>query len=124
MNKISKNGLLIFIIFTTGIIIFLITTAESFGDDYIEELRIADADETLAILNDDIVIEIGKSICNEANDWMDEEISLFSIQNILLKNEIEVKKQNRIIPILRFHSIYELCPENIDVLDEIFGNNE
>tara|TARA_B100001250_G_C19109969_1_gene490708 strand:+ start:90 stop:464 length:375 start_codon:yes stop_codon:yes gene_type:complete len=124
MNKISKNGLLIFIIFTTGIIIFLITTAESFGDDYIEELRIADADETLAILNDDIVIEIGKSICNEANDWMDEEISLFSIQNILLKNEIEVKKQNRIIPILRFHAIYELCPENIDVLDEIFGNNE
>ena len=124
MNKISNIGLFIFTIFATGIIIYSITSAESFGDNYIEELRIADADKTLAIFSDDIAIDIGKSICSKANNWTDEETSLLSIQNILLQNGIDVKKKNRIIPILRFHSIYELCPENINVLDKIFGNNE
>ena len=124
MNKISNIGLFIFIIFATGIIIYSITTAESFGDNYIKELRIADADKTLSTFSDEIVIEIGKSICNEANTWIDEKTSLLSIQNILLQIGIDVKKENRIIPILRFQSIYELCSENINVLDEIFGNNE
>ena len=124
MNKISNIGLFIFTIFATGIIIYSITSAESFGDNYIEELRIADTYKTLSTFSDDIAIDIGKSICNKANNWTDEETSLLSIQNILLQNGLDVKKKNRIIPILRFHSIYELCPENINVLDEIFGNNE
>ena len=124
MNKITKIVLLIFIIFVTGIIIYSITNAESFGDIYIEQLRIADADKTLGDLSNKIAIEIAKSVCIEANNWVDEEGSLLSIQNILLQNGIDVKKENRIIPILRFHSIYELCPEKINVLEEIFGNNE
>ena len=124
MNNITKFVFLIFIIFVTGIIIYSITNAESFGDIYIEQLRIADADKTLGDLSNKIAIEIAKSVCIEANNWVDEEGSLLSIQNILLQNGIDVKKENRIIPILRFHSIYELCPENINVLQEIFGNNE
>ena len=124
MNNISKIGFIISIIFVSGIIIYSITTYERFGDSYINQLRIADADKTLNTFSDEIVIEIGKSVCNEANNWKDEETSLFSIQNILIQNGIEVKKENRIIPIIRFHSIYELCPENIDVLEELFGKNE
>ena len=124
MNNISKIGFLIFTIFITGIIIYSITNAENFGDNYIEQLRIADADKTLGNLNDEIAIEIGKSTCREANSWTIEETSLLSIQNILLQSGIDVKKENRIIPIIRFHSIYELCPENINVLEEIFSNNE
>jgi len=124
VNKITKIVFLIFIIFVTGIIIYSITNAESFGDIYIEQLRISDADKTLGDLSNKIAIEIAKSVCIEANNWVDEEGSLLSIQNILLQNGIDVKKENRIIPILRFHSIYELCPENINVLQEIFGNNE
>ena len=124
MNNITKFVFLIFIIFVTGIIIYSITNAESFGDIYIEQLRIADADKTLGDLSNKNTIEIAKSVCSEANNWFDEEGSLLSIQNILLQNGIDVKKENRIIPILRFHSIYELCPEKINVLEEIFGNNE
>ena len=124
MNNISKIGFLIFIVFVAGIIIYSITNAESFGDSYIEQLRIADADKTLNNLNDEISIEIGKSACREANNWTSEDTSLLSIQNILLQSGIDVKKENRIIPIIRFHSIYELCPENINVLEEIFSNNE
>jgi len=108
----------------TGIIIYSIINAESFGDVYIEQLRIADADKTLNDFSNEIAIEIGKSVCIEANNWIDEETSLLSIQNILLQNGIDIKKENRIIPIIRFNSIYELCPENIYVLEEIFVNNE
>ena len=124
MNKITRIVFLIFIIFVTGIIIYSIINAESFGDIYIEQLRIADADKTLNDFSNEIVIEIGKLVCIDANNWTDEETSLLSIQNILLQNGIDVKKENRIIPIIRFQSIYELCPENINVLEEIFGNNE
>ena len=124
MNNISKIGILIFIVFVTGIIIYSVTNTEEFGDYYIQQLRIADADKTLKILSDEIVIEIGKSVCSEANNWIDEKTSLLSIQNILFQNGIDVKKENRIIPIIRFQSIYELCPENIKVLEEIFVNNE
>ena len=124
MNNISKIGFIISIIFVSGLIIYSITTYERFGDSYINQLRIADADKTLSTFSDEIAIEIGKSVCNEANNWKDEETSLFSIQNILIQNGIEVKKENRIIPIIRFHSIYELCPENINVLEELFGKNE
>jgi len=124
VNNISKIGFIISIIFVSGIIIYSITTYERFGDSYINQLRIADADKTLNTFSDEIVIEIGKTVCNEANNWKDEETSLFSIQNILIQNGIEVKKENRIIPIIRFHSIYELCPENINVLEELFGKNE
>ena len=124
MNKITRIVFLIFIIFVTGIIIYSIINAESFGDIYIEQLRIADADKTLSDFSDEIAIEIGKSACIEANNWINEETSLLSIQNLLFQNGIDVKKENRIIPIIRFQSIYELCPENINVLEEIFGNNE
>ena len=124
MNNISKIGFLIFIVFVTGIIIYSVTNTEGFGDNYIQQLRIADADKTLKNLGNEIVIEIGKSVCSEANNWIDEKTSLLSIQNILFQNGIDVKKENRIIPIIRFQSIYELCPENIKVLEEIFVNNE
>ena len=124
MNNTTKFVLLIFGIFVTGIIIYSIINAESFGDVYIEQLRIADADKTLNNFSNEITIEIGKSICIEANNWINEETSLLSIQKILLQNGVDVKKENRIIPIIRFHSIYELCPEKINVLEEIFVNNE
>jgi hypothetical protein len=124
VNNISKIGFIISIIFVSGLIIYSITTYERFGDSYINQLRIADADKTLNTFSDEIVIEIGKSVCNEANNWKDEETSLFSIQNILIQNGIEVKKENRIIPIIRFQSIYELCPEKINLLEDLFGKNE
>ena len=35
---------------------------------------------------------------------------------------IELGIEDRIIPILRFQSTYELCPENISVLENLFVN--
>ena len=82
MNNISKIGFIIFIVFVSGIIIYSITTTERFGESYIDQLRIADADKTLDTFSDETVIEIGKSVCNEAINWIDEETSLLSLIHI------------------------------------------
>ena len=47
-------------------------------------------------------------------------MSLNVIFNLLKLYEIEVNINDRIIPILRFQSTYELCPENISVLEDLF----
>ena len=56
MNNISKIGFIIFIVFVSGIIIYSITTTERFGESYIDQLRIADADKTLDTFSDETVI--------------------------------------------------------------------
>ena len=107
-----------------AVIIYSIITAESFGDIYIEELRIADSNNTIKELSDKTSIELGKEVCSNTVNWINEESSLLSIQKILTEYGINVKSDNRIIPIIRFQSIYELCPENINALENIFKNNE
>ena len=124
VNNISKTGILVFIFFVTAIIVYSISTSENFGDNYIKQLRISDAENTLSDLSDEILIKIGKSVCNDTKNWVSEKTSLFSIQNILILNGEDVQNDDRIIPIIRFQSIYELCPENINVLEKIFGSNE
>ncbi len=124
MNNILKIGFVVFIIFVTAIIVYSISTSEGFGDNYIEQLRISDADDTLSNLSDEILIKIGKSVCNETKNWVNQKTSILSIQNILILNGKNIESNNRIIPIIRFQSIYELCPENINVLEEIFSSNE
>ena len=47
-------------------------------------------------------------------------MNLNVILNLLNDNDIKVDINNRIIPILRFQSTYELCPENISVLEGLF----
>ena len=124
MNNILKIGFVVFIIFVTAIIVYSISTSEGFGDNYIEQLRMSDADDTLSNLSDEILIKIGKSVCNETKNWINQKTSILSIQNILILNGKNIESNNRIIPIIRFQSIYELCPENINVLEEIFSSNE
>tara|TARA_Y100000590_G_scaffold75680_1_gene83552 strand:- start:89 stop:463 length:375 start_codon:yes stop_codon:yes gene_type:complete len=124
VNNILKIGFVVFIIFVTAIIVYSISTSEGFGDNYIEQLRISDADDTLSNLSDEILIKIGKSVCNETKNWVNQKTSILSIQNILILNGKNIESNNRIIPIIRFQSIYELCPENINVLEEIFSSNE
>ena len=77
MNNISKIGFLFFIILVVGLIIYSITTAEKFGDSYLEQLRIADAEKTLDNISDDISIEIGKLVCSETVSWINQESSIF-----------------------------------------------
>ena len=124
MNKVSKTGIIFFIFLIVGFIIYSIITIESFGDLYIEQVRVSDSENTLKSLDDKESIELGKSVCKSGNTWTNEEYSILAIKNVLMEYGINVNIDNRIIPIIRFQSIYELCPENIIILENIFQTNE
>tara|TARA_B100000614_G_C14172123_1_gene337458 strand:+ start:16 stop:393 length:378 start_codon:yes stop_codon:yes gene_type:complete len=121
MNNKTIIGVTIFFIIS---IIFYITfsslSTDNFGDSFVEQIRIADSEDTLENYSDDTLIQIGKDICTSSNQWIDEQASLNVILNLLNDNDIKVDINNRIIPILRFQSTYELCPENISVLEGLF----
>ena len=121
MNNKTIIGVTIFFIIS---VIFYITfsslSTDNFGDSFVEQIRIADSEDTLENYSDDTLIQIGKDICTSSNQWIDEQASLNVILNLLNDNDIKVDINNRIIPILRFQSTYELCPENISVLEGLF----
>jgi|SRR5210317_913814 hypothetical protein len=123
MNNKTIIGVTIFFIIS---IIFYITfsslSTDNFGDSFVEQIRIADSEDTLKDYSVDALIQIGKDICNSSNQWIDEQVSLNVILSVLNENEVKVNINNRIIPILRFQSTYELCPENISVLEGLFIN--
>ena len=113
------------IIFIITVIVFITSSSlnsDNFGDSFVVQIRISDSEETLEDISDEILIQVGKDICNSSSEWKDEQESLNVIFNLLKKYEIEVDISDRIIPILRFQSTYELCPENITVLDNLFKN--
>ena len=121
-NKTIISVTISFIISIFFYITFTSLSSDNFGDSFIAQIRIADSEGTLENYSDDKLIQVGKDICNSSNKWTDEQASLNVIFNLLNENEIKVDVNNRIIPILRFQSTYELCPENISVLENLFTN--
>ncbi|MDA2969792.1 MAG: hypothetical protein O3A48_00355 [Actinomycetota bacterium] len=121
-----KNKLNIFFFILVVLIIFFITYKSlqptKFGEEFLNQIYIADSDENFKNLKDKEIIEIGKNICNSAEEWQNADDSLLNISKILLTFGIELESTNRIIPILRFQSIYELCPEKVSVLENLFQN--
>ncbi len=49
-----------------------------------------------------------------------ETTSLLVIQDVLLAGDVTVDIEDRIIPIMRFQSTYELCPEYVSRLESLF----
>ena len=65
-----KTILAVFIIFLISLILFITFTSfntDSFGDSFIEQIRIADSENTLSSTNDDKLIQIGKDVCNSSD---------------------------------------------------------
>jgi len=119
-----KTVLTVIIIFLISTILFITFTSfnsDSFGDVFIEQIRIADSESTLINFDNETLIQIGKDVCTSANLWIDEQSSIQAIYNLLKEYNFEIEINNRIIPILRFQSTYELCPENISVLEGLFS---
>ena len=122
-----KTILAVFIIFLISLIFFITFTSfnsDSFGDSFIEQIRIADSENTLSSTDDDKLVQIGKDICTSSNLWTNEQKSIEVIYNLLKEYNFKIEADNRIIPILRFQSTYELCPENISVLEGLFSNEK
>jgi len=119
-----KTVLTVIIIFLISTILFITFTSfnsDSYGDIFIEQIRIADSENTLIDYDNETLIQIGKDVCTSSNLWIDEQSSIQAIYNLLKEYNFEIEINNRIIPILRFQSTYELCPENISVLEGLFS---
>tara|TARA_B100001559_G_scaffold53009_1_gene41443 strand:- start:1162 stop:1539 length:378 start_codon:yes stop_codon:yes gene_type:complete len=122
-----KTILAVFILFLISLIFFITFTSfnsDSFGDSFIEQIRIADSENTLSSTDDDKLVQIGKDICTSSNLWTNEQKSIEVIYNLLKEYNFKIEADNRIIPILRFQSTYELCPENISVLEGLFSDEK
>ena len=119
-----KTVLAVIIIFLISTILFITFTSfntDSYGDIFIEQIRIADSESTLIDFDNETLIQIGKDVCTSSNLWIDEQSSIQAIYNLLKEYNFEIEENNRIIPILRFQSTYELCPENISVQEGLFS---
>jgi hypothetical protein len=88
MNNKTIIGVTIFFIIS---IIFYITfsslSTDNFGDSFVEQIRIADSEDTLENYSDDALIQVGKDICNSSNQWIDEQASLNVILSLLNDND-------------------------------------
>ena len=124
MKKIPILSVIIFIIMSISFIVYQNFSSNTYGSEFVNQIRIADAEKTLNDVPDNALVNIGKNICLSSPNWIDVRTSEELIRLELLNNQINVDEDNRIIPILRFQSIYELCPENIPYLEEIFKINE
>ena len=124
MKKIPILSVMIFIIMSISFIVYQNFSSNTYGSEFVNQIRIADAEKTLNDVPDNALVNIGKNICLSSPNWIDVRTSEELIRLELLNNQINVDEENRIIPILRFQSIYELCPENIPYLEEIFKINE
>ena len=101
-------------------IIVFNTRVETFGETFVSQIRVADSDNTLTNVLDGELISIGKKICESSDNWTDENTSLLEIQDVLLAGDVTVDIEDRIIPIMRFQSTYELCPEYVSRLESLF----
>ena len=93
---------------------------ESFGENFISQIRIADSENTLKSISDEKLVIIGKEVGESSETWGNEQGSLASIKNVLNKNGIVVTINDRLLPIMRFQSTYELCPEYVNRLESLF----
>ncbi len=120
MKKLPIFSFLIFVITLILVIIVFNTRVETFGETFVSQIRVADSDNTLTNVLDSELISIGKKICESSDNWTDENTSLLVIQDVLLAGDVTVDIEDRIIPIMRFQSTYELCPEYVSRLESLF----
>ena len=123
-DKTLISFIVIFIISVISFISYSTFNSETFGDEFINQVRIADSEDTLIELDDSDLINLGKEICLNAEKWTNENSSIEIITSQINNYGLSINKDDRIVPILRFQSTYELCPENISQLENIFINNE
>ena len=120
MKKLPILSFIVFVSLAVFVIILFNNNFDTFGKDFIPQIRIADSEETLSNVSDDSLILIGKKVCESSDLWISENDSLIQIQKVLEENGVNVNINNRILPILRFQSTYELCPEYINRLESLF----
>ena len=75
-NKTIIGVTIFFIISIISYITFSSLSFNNFGESFVEQIRIADSENTLENYSDDTLIQVGKEICTSSNQWVDEQTSL------------------------------------------------
>ena len=120
MKKITILSFSIFALLVVSVIVVFNLNTDPFGQTFVDQIRIADSDNTLTQLSNEEIISLGKSICKSSDEWRDEASSLEVIEKVVSDSEVIISYNDRIIPILRFQSTYELCPEYVERLEDLF----
>ncbi len=120
MKKLPILSFVIFVSLVVFVIIIFNNDVDTFGEGFIPQMRIADSEDTLLNVSDENLVMIGKKVCESSDMWINEKESLIEIQKVLNSFDINITLDNRIVPILRFQSTYELCPEYINRLESLF----
>ena len=63
MKKIPLISVIVFIILSITFIIYQNFSSDSFGSEFVEQIRIADAEDTLENIPENALVNIGKNIC-------------------------------------------------------------
>ena len=120
MKKIPILSFTVFLVLIIISIVIFNINNDAYGKSFIDQVRIADSDSTLVEISDENLVSLGKTICESSNKWFDEKSSLDVIQRDVSSFGLVIDVDDRIIPILRFQTTYELCPEYVDRLENLF----
>ena len=88
MKKIPTFSFTVFIVLIISLIIVFINSDDTFGQTFIEQIRVADSDDTLDTLSDEQLVSLGKAVCQSSAEWKDENNSLIVINNIVSDYDI------------------------------------
>ena len=105
-------------------IFYLYLERDIFGERFVDEVRYSDRNNIFELVDDNILIDIGKNICVKIDDWEDMDISNVEIAKEINKlttgSSFEVvKSDNNLITFIRYQSIAELCPNKMDKLSKL-----
>ena len=120
MKKIPILSFTVFLVLIIISIVIFNINNDAYGKSFIDQVRIADSDSTLVEISDENLVSLGKTICESSDKWSDEKSSLSVIQKDVSSFGLVIDVDDRIIPILRFQTTYELCPEYVDRLERLF----
>ena len=120
MKKIPILSFTVFLVLIIISIVIFNINNDAYGKSFIDQVRIADSDSTLVEISDENLVSLGKTICESSNKWFDEKSSLDVIQSDVSSFGLVIDVDDRILPILRFQTTYELCPEYVDRLENLF----
>jgi len=127
--KFNLNLKLIIVAFVIAIL-YIYIDREIYGETFVNEIRLADRDNSLSVLPDTQLIQLGREVCFKADNWDSFEDSNKDIAQEIAKalvnmgdNSLLVETSS-IITFLRYQSIYELCPENIYILSRLIEQDQ
>ena len=82
-DKTLITFIVIFIISVISFISYSTFNSERFGDEFINQVRIADSEDTLNELNDSDLVNLGKEICLNSEKWTNENASIEIILSLI-----------------------------------------